>query len=75
MDEVEKFISRLRVIYLAENLGAVESLISIPAQMTHASILQEERLKLGIKDTLIRLSVGIEDVEDLKEDIFNALRR
>ena len=74
-DEVEKFISRLRIIYLAESLGAVESLISVPSKMTHASIPEEERLKLGINDTLLRLSVGIEDVEDLKEDIFNALRR
>src|SRR5690625_334489 len=64
-----------KVVYftLAESLGAVESLISLPAQMTHASIPRDRRLSLGIEDGLIRLSVGLEDVEDLREDLAQAL--
>ncbi|WP_018663819.1 bifunctional cystathionine gamma-lyase/homocysteine desulfhydrase [Heyndrickxia acidiproducens] len=58
---------------LAESLGAVESLISIPSLMTHASIPRERRLELGIEDGLIRISVGIEDIEDLLEDLEHAL--
>lgn len=63
------FVEALKLITLAESLGAVESLIEIPALMTHGSIPKEERLKSGIKDELIRLSVGIEDVEDLIDDL------
>lgn len=65
----QSFVENLELITLAESLGAVESLIEIPALMTHGSIPKEERLKSGIKDELIRLSVGIEDIEDLIEDL------
>jgi cystathionine beta-lyase/cystathionine gamma-synthase len=60
---------------LAESLGGVESLIGHPASMTHASIPREERLKVGLTDSLIRLSVGIEDVDDLIEDLERALEK
>jgi cystathionine gamma-lyase len=62
-----------RIFSLAESLGGVESLISHPASMTHASIPQEERIKNGITNSLLRLSVGIEDVEDLVDDLKQAL--
>lgn len=66
-------LKKTRYFTLAESLGAVESLISLPARMTHASIPRERRLELGIEDGLIRLSIGLEDVEDLLEDLSNAL--
>ncbi|MFF2091030.1 bifunctional cystathionine gamma-lyase/homocysteine desulfhydrase [Paenibacillus sp. NPDC058174] len=66
-------IRKLRYFTLAESLGAVESLISIPARMTHASIPKERREALGISDGLIRISAGIEDSEDLIEDLANGL--
>ena len=66
-------LNKVRYFTLAESLGAVESLISLPAKMTHASIPRERRLKLGIEDGLIRMSVGLEDVEDLLEDLEQAL--
>ncbi|PRY73997.1 bifunctional cystathionine gamma-lyase/homocysteine desulfhydrase [Alkalibacterium olivapovliticus] len=69
------FVESLSLITLAESLGAVESLIEIPALMTHGAILPEDRLKSGIKDELIRLSVGIEDVEDLIEDLTEGFSR
>lgn len=68
-----KVLSATKVFSLAESLGGVESLIGHPASMTHASIPLEERLKVGVTDSLIRLSVGIEDVSDLLEDIENAI--
>jgi cystathionine gamma-lyase len=68
-----KVLERCRVFALAESLGGVESLIEHPAIMTHASIPAEQRLASGIVDTLIRLSVGVEDVDDLKEDLDQAL--
>ena len=71
--ETDKFLSNLNYFILAESLGGVESLIEIPAAMTHASLTQEARDALGITDSLIRLSVGIEDIEDLKEDLSQAL--
>jgi cystathionine beta-lyase/cystathionine gamma-synthase len=58
---------------LAESLGGVESLIGHPASMTHASIPREQRLSVGLTDSLIRLSVGVEDVEDLVKDLEGAL--
>ena len=58
---------------LAESLGAVESLVCVPAKMTHASIPPEERRKVGIEESLIRLSIGIEDADDLLEDLDQAL--
>lgn len=67
-------LSKVQYFTLAESLGAVESLISIPALMTHASIPAERRAELGITDGLIRISVGIEDSEDLIEDLKNALK-
>lgn len=66
-------LSNTHLFTLAESLGGVESLIGHPASMTHASIPKEERLKVGLTDSLIRLSVGVEDVEDLIEDLKNAL--
>ncbi|MBI4633864.1 MAG: cystathionine gamma-synthase [Deltaproteobacteria bacterium] len=72
---VERFISRLKLFLLAESLGGVESLICHPARMSHSSLPREERLKRGIKDNLVRISVGIENVLDLKEDLKNALKK
>ena len=73
MDKALRMLAGTRVFSLAESLGGVESLIGHPATMTHASIPREERLQAGLSDTLIRLSVGIEDVEDLLEDLDQAL--
>lgn len=70
---VAEFVEALKIITLAESLGGVESLIEVPAVMTHASIPKEKREAAGIKDGLIRLSVGIEAVEDLKNDLDQAL--
>ncbi len=67
------FVEKLKIFTLAESLGGVESLAGHPATMTHASIPKEERENLGITDSLIRLSVGIEDIEDLIADIEQAL--
>ncbi|AWH73625.1 cystathionine gamma-synthase [Dokdonia sp. Dokd-P16] len=67
------FVEKLRIFTLAESLGGVESLAGHPASMTHGSIPKEEREKLGIKDSLVRLSVGIEDEEDLIADLKQAL--
>jgi len=67
------FMQKTNYFLLAESLGGVESLIGHPATMTHASIPLEERKKTGVLDSLIRLSVGIEDAEDLMEDIEQAL--
>ncbi len=67
-----KFLEKLHLFTLAESLGGVESLCGHPATMTHASIPVEEREKSGVTDSLIRLSVGIEDVDDLIEDLKNA---
>ena len=72
-EKADELLAKLRYFTLAESLGAVESLISIPARMTHASIPRDRRLELGITDGLVRISVGIEDVEDLLEDLEQAL--
>ena len=72
-ETLNKVLEKLQYFTLAESLGAVESLISIPSQMTHASIPADRRKELGITDTLIRISVGIEDGEDLIEDLAQAL--
>jgi len=74
LEKAKKFAASLELFALAESLGGVESLIGHPASMTHASIPAEERMKAGLEDTLIRLSVGIEDVEDLIEDLSTALQ-
>jgi len=70
-----KFLESLKIISIAESLGVVESLIEHPASMTHASIPKADREKIGLTDTLIRLSVGIEDVEDIIEDLRQGLAR
>jgi cystathionine gamma-lyase len=64
-----RFLERVRIFSLAESLGGVESLISLPALMTHASIPLATRERLGITDSLVRISAGIEDVEDLRDDL------
>ena len=68
-----KVLSSTKVFALAESLGGIESLINHPASMTHASIPKEERIKNGLSDSLIRLSVGIEDADDLTEDLNQAI--
>lgn len=75
IEESKKFLENTKLFSLAESLGGVESLIEHPAIMTHASVPAEQRKKLGIHDNLIRISVGIEDVDDLKEDLSNALEK
>ncbi|MCX8103065.1 MAG: PLP-dependent aspartate aminotransferase family protein [Candidatus Bipolaricaulota bacterium] len=70
---VKKFVQATKVFVLAENLGVIESLTTHPATMTHASIPPEERARRGIKDNLVRLSVGIENAQDLIEDLQQAL--
>ena len=72
-ETAKKIVSSVRVFSLAESLGGVESLCGHPASMTHASIPKEEREKTGIKDSMIRLSVGIEDAEDLIADLKQAI--
>ncbi|MBK8846849.1 MAG: cystathionine gamma-synthase [Bacteroidetes bacterium] len=74
MDDALKFLSQTHLFSLAESLGGVESLVGHPASMTHASIPKEEREKTGVVDSLIRLSVGIEDANDLIEDLTEALK-
>ncbi|RJQ32832.1 MAG: PLP-dependent transferase [Actinobacteria bacterium] len=71
----KKFLESLKLFSLAESLGGVESLASLPAKMTHATFSQEQRNTLGITENLIRLSVGIEDIKDLISDIKQALSR
>lgn len=73
LEEAQQLAARLQVFALAESLGGVESLVGHPASMTHASIPKEEREKSGVVDSLIRLSVGIEDVNDLLADLDQAL--
>jgi cystathionine gamma-lyase len=74
LDDARRFLERCRLFTLAESLGGVESLISLPALMTHASLKPEVRKSLGISDTLVRLSVGIEDADDLIADLDAALQ-
>ena len=69
LDAAKKFVESLKIFSLAESLGGVESLIEIPSIMTHASIPKEERLRTGLKENLIRVSVGIEDLDDLIDDL------
>ncbi|MGH6900159.1 MAG: trans-sulfuration enzyme family protein [Vicinamibacteraceae bacterium] len=72
-DKAKALLERVRLLALAESLGGVETLISHPASMTHASVPEERRRALGITDSLLRISVGVEDVADLKEDLAQAL--
>jgi cystathionine gamma-lyase len=74
-DAAKDFMERLQLFVCAESLGGVESLANHPALMTHASVPVERRLALGVTDNLVRLSVGVEDVADLREDIEQALRQ
>ena len=73
LQETFRISSQFKVFTLAESLGGVESLINHPATMTHGSIPKEEREKVGVTDNLLRLSVGVEDIDDLLEDLENAL--
>ena len=73
VEEAMRVLSSTKLFSLAESLGGVESLINHPASMTHASIPKEERIKNGLSDSLIRLSVGIEDADDLIEDLNTAI--
>jgi cystathionine gamma-lyase len=75
LSEAKQFLERLQIFTIAESLGGVESLVDHPGLMTHASIPLEQRKALGIDDTLIRLSVGIEDAEDLIQDLAQALAK
>ncbi len=68
-----KFLEHCRIFALAESLGGVESLIEHPAIMTHASVPAGQRRAAGIGDTLVRLSVGVEDIADLQSDLAQAL--
>jgi cystathionine beta-lyase/cystathionine gamma-synthase len=72
-EETIRVLSATRLFSLAESLGGVESLISHPSSMTHASIPREERIKNGLSDSLIRISAGIEDPDDLIEDLDQAI--
>ena len=74
LQETFRIASSFKVFTLAESLGGVESLINHPATMTHGSIPKEEREKVGVTDNLLRLSVGVEDIEDLLEDLEQALK-
>ena len=71
----KKFVESLKLIDLAESLGGIESLIEVPSYMSHGSVPRDERLRMGIKDELIRFSVGIEDSEDLIADLKQALNQ
>ena len=73
LDNARVFLERCEIFSLAESLGGVESLVDHPAIMTHASVPSERRAELGISDQLIRLSVGIEAVDDLVADLDQAL--
>lgn len=73
LEEAVRFMERLQLFALAESLGGVESMCAHPASMSHASFPREERLKIGLKDTLIRLSIGIEDLADIIADLNQAI--
>jgi cystathionine gamma-lyase/cystathionine beta-lyase/cystathionine gamma-lyase/homocysteine desulfhydrase len=73
VDETHRVLNRFKLMALAESLGGVETLVSHPASMTHASVPAERRAAIGLTDTMIRISAGIEDVDDLKEDLEQAL--
>jgi cystathionine beta-lyase len=75
LDAAKRFLTGTHLFSLAESLGGVESLVNHPASMTHASIPKADRDRIGVVEGLIRLSVGIEDVEDLIADIEAALQK
>lgn len=73
LDQVDQLFKRLKIISFAESLGGVESLLTIPAMQTHKDMAEAARLKLGITDELLRLSVGLENPADLAADLTQAL--
>ena len=73
--DISVFFESLKLVMLAESLGGVESLVCHPSTMTHASIPEEIRKQVGITDGLIRLSVGIEDISDILEDLAQAIEK
>ena len=73
LEKAKRLLNGVRLMALAESLGGVETLISHPATMTHASVPAEKRQALGITDGLVRISAGLEDIDDLKEDLTQAL--
>jgi cystathionine gamma-lyase len=73
LDAARRLLNSVKLHALAESLGGVETLISHPATMTHASVPAETRARIGITDGLVRISAGIEDIDDLKEDLSQAL--
>jgi cystathionine beta-lyase/cystathionine gamma-synthase len=73
LDAARRLLNGVRLMALAESLGGVETLISHPATMTHASVPIERRQAIGITDGLVRISAGIEDIDDLTEDLSQAL--
>ena len=75
LSKAKKFVKSLNIFTLAESLGGVESLVCHPASMTHASIPKKVRSKIGITDGLLRLSIGIENVNDLIDDLKNAISK
>jgi cystathionine beta-lyase len=75
VDQATRLMEKVKVFSLAESLGGVESLINHPASMTHASIPREERIRNGLSDSLMRLSIGIEDADDLMEDLSQAIEK
>ena len=75
VEAVNTFLRRIKVFSLAESLGGIASLAEYPATMSHASMPEEHRKKVGITDQLIRLSIGLENIDDLTEDLEQALRR
>jgi cystathionine beta-lyase/cystathionine gamma-synthase len=74
IETAKKVLNNVKIFTLGESLGGVESLISHPATMTHGSVPKEEREKMGLTDSLVRFSVGLEDIEDLIQDVENALK-
>jgi cystathionine gamma-lyase len=74
VETAKKILNNVKIFTLGESLGGVESLISHPATMTHASVPKEERERMGLTDSLVRFSVGLEDIEDLIQDVKNALK-
>lgn len=73
LEMTKKIVARTKLFYLAESLGGVESLIGHPASMTHAAIPREERVASGVLDSMIRISVGVEDIDDLIADLDQAM--
>jgi cystathionine beta-lyase/cystathionine gamma-synthase len=73
LDAARRLLNSVKLMALAESLGGVETLISHPATMTHASVPAEKRQTLGITDGLVRISAGLEDLDDLEEDLTQAL--